>query len=465
MTGPVRLSFGRTRSVCPECLATIPAERFAIDDTVYLDKTCPTHGRVVTPVWRGLRSYEMWSRSPRAAALPVSAATDIVEGCPRDCGLCADHRQQSCCVLIEVTSRCDLVCPVCFASAGRHGVDMPIGDIGLALDKLRAGSGQVHIQLSGGEPTVRDDLPEIVALVRAKGFDFVQLNTNGIRIGREPAYLAALVDAGLDCVFLQFDGVSDAVYKQLRGRNLLADKRLAIASARTAGVGVVLVPTLVPGINTGEIGAIVDFAKAEMPTVRAVHFQPVSYFGRTLRAPEDRDRITLPEVMEALIDHARGAIRLEDFRPGSAENPFCSFSGRFAVDRAGRFRSDPEVQSSCCGSPEVETTAGETACCGTAARRSPEVARAQRYVAGQWTTSPEQQAPVAGLEAFDVFLERQSHRLSLSGMAFQDSWTLDLDRLRQCHIHVAQSDGRVVPFCAYNLTDTDGRSLYREPST
>ncbi|WP_026791916.1 radical SAM (seleno)protein TrsS [Pleomorphomonas oryzae] len=465
MTGPVRLSFGRTRSVCPECLTTIPAERFAVGDTVYLDKTCPTHGRVVTPVWRGLRSYEMWSRSPRATALPVSAAADIAEGCPRDCGLCADHRQQSCCVLIEVTSRCDLVCPVCFASAGRHGVDTPIGDIGLALDKLRDGSGQVHIQLSGGEPTVRDDLPEIVALVRAKGFDFVQLNTNGLRIGREPDYLAALVDAGLDCVFLQFDGVSDAVYKQLRGRNLLAEKRLAIASARAAGVGVVLVPTLVPGVNTGEIGAIVDFAKAEMPTVRAVHFQPVSYFGRNLRAPRDQDRITLPEVIEALIDHADGAIRLEDFRPGSAENPFCSFSGRFAVDRAGRFRSDPEPQSSCCGSPEVEAAVGEGGCCGTTARRSPEVVRAQRYVAGQWATTPEQQAPVAGLEAFDAFLEQQSHRLSLSGMAFQDAWTLDLDRLRQCHIHVAQSDGRVVPFCAYNLTDIGGRSLYREPST
>lgn len=462
MTGPVRLSFGRTRSVCPECLKTIPAERFAIGDTIYLDKTCPWHGRTVTPIWRGLRSYEIWSRSPRAASLPVTVATDIAEGCPHDCGLCADHRQQSCCVLIEVTTRCDLVCPVCFASSGRHGVDMPIDEIGVALDRLRAGSGQVHIQLSGGEPTVRDDLPEIVALVRTKGFDFVQLNTNGIRIGREPAYLAALVAAGLDCVFLQFDGVNDGVYRQLRGRDLFAAKQLAIASARAAGVGVVLVPTLVPGINTGEIGAIVDFAKDEMPTVRAVHFQPVSYFGRNPSAPGDQDRITLPEVMQALIDHAGGTISLEDFRPGSAENPFCSFSGRFTVDRAGRFHSDPESQSTCCGGDKTE---GETACCGTAARRSPEVARAQRYVAGQWTTTAEPETSAAGLEAFDAFLEQQGRRLSLSGMAFQDAWTLDLDRLRQCHIHVAQSDGRVVPFCAYNLTNAGGRSLYRERST
>ena len=458
MTGPIRLSLGQTRSVCPDCLKTIPAERFAVGDTVYLDKTCPEHGQVVTPVWRGLRSYQMWSHSHRAEARPISVATDINEGCPRDCGLCADHRQQGCCVLIEVTSRCDLVCPVCFASAGRHGVDMPMAEIGVALDRLRSGSGQVHIQLSGGEPTVRDDLPEIVALVRAKGFEFVQLNTNGIRIGREPGYLAALVEAGLDCVFLQFDGVSDAVYRQLRGRDLLAEKRQAIASARAVGVGVVLVPTLVPGVNVNEIGAIVDFAKAEMPTVRAVHFQPVSYFGRNPVAPGNEDRVTLPEVMQALIDHADGAIRLEDFRPGSAENPFCSFSGRFSVDRSGRFHSDPESVTGCCSS------VGEAECCGSATGRSADVARAQRYVAGQWTKTG-LQGPAAGLEAFDAFLDQQGRRLSLSGMAFQDAWTLDLDRLRQCHIHVARSDGRVIPFCAYNLTDASGRSLYREPST
>lgn len=463
MTGPVRLSFGSTRSVCPECLKTIPAERLAVGDTVYLDKTCPEHGRVVTPVWRGLRSYEIWSGSRRAVSSPVSVATDIAEGCPRDCGLCADHRQQGCCVLIEVTSRCDLVCPVCFASAGRHGFDMPLAEIDVALDKLRAGSGQVHIQLSGGEPTLRDDLPEIVALVRAKGFDFVQLNTNGLRIGREPDYLAALVDAGLDCVFLQFDGVTDAVYRALRGRDLLAAKRLAIASARAAGVGVVLVPTLVPGINTDEIGAIVDFAKAEMPTVRAVHFQPVSYFGRNLGSPRGEDRITLPEVMQALIDHSDGTIRLEDFRPGSAENPVCSFSGRFAVDRSGHFRSDPEPLPGCCGTG-VDEAADRIEWCGTAVSRSADVTRAQRYVAGQWTSTPVEETP-AGLEAFDAFLERQGRRLSLSGMAFQDAWTLDLDRLRQCHILVAKADGRVIPFCAYNLTDRSGRSLYREPST
>lgn len=458
MTSPIRLGLGRTRSVCPTCLATIPAERYAIGDAVYLDKTCPEHGRVVVPVWRGLASYELWARSARHQARPRVTATEVEKGCPRDCGLCPDHRQQSCCVLVEVTERCDLVCPFCFASAAHQGADMPMAEIAATLDALRA-AGKVHIQLSGGEPTVRDDLPDIVALVRRKGFDFVQLNTNGIRIGREPDYLAALAEAGLDCVFLQFDGVSDAVHRKLRGRDLMAAKEHAIDSARRAGLGVVLVPTLVPGVNVDEIGAIVEFAKSRMPTVRAVHFQPVSYFGRHPEAPGDSDRITLPEVMEALIAHSGGSIRLTDFRPGSAENPFCSFSGRFAVEGDGRLVSDPEKESCCCAPTADEPAAS---CCAPP-MQSPDVGRAQRYVAGQWKGT-EEAAPVEGLEAFDAFIERKSRRLSLSAMAFQDAWTLDLDRLRQCYIHVAQPDGRVIPFCAFNLTDRLGQPLYRGTS-
>ena len=202
-----------------------------------------------------------------------------------------------------------------------------------------------------------------------------------------------------------------------------------------------------------------------MPTVRAVHFQPISYFGRGPGVPRDGNRITLPEVMKALIEHAGGTIRLEDFRPGSAENPFCSFSGRFSVDPSGHLSADPEPASGyCCGPAKTEMD-GTESCCDTSIWRSPEVARAQRYVAGQWKRAPLDEQPSAGLEAFDAFLERQGQRLSLSAMAFQDAWTLDLDRLRQCYIHVARSDGRVIPFCAFNLTDRAGRSLYREPST
>ncbi|MGD0641999.1 MAG: radical SAM (seleno)protein TrsS [Roseiarcus sp.] len=452
------LHLGLTDSVCPVCLTTIIAERYAAGDTVYLRKTCPAHGTFSTPVWRGLASYLRWGKAARVYSRPTVCATEVKQGCPHDCGLCPDHRQQSCCVLLEVTSRCDLDCPVCFASSGRHGSDASLAEISGWLDTLAESGGRVHIQLSGGEPTVRDDLPEIVAMVRSRGFDFVQLNTNGVRLARDPAYLAALAKAGLDCAFLQFDGVDDEVYRRLRGAKLMRLKKLAVRACGEAGVGVVLVPTLVPGVNVLQIGAIVDFAKAEMPAVRAVHFQPVSYFGRGPVGPDASARITLPEVMEALIAYSRGAIDRDDFRPGSAENPYCSFSGRFTVDAAGGLHAAAEPSNVCCGVPIEREPAP---CCGGANLPSPDVARERRYVAGQWTRAGGGGPAAPGLDAFDAFLATRSRTLGLSGMAFQDAWTLDVERLRQCHIHVVAPDRRVIPFCAYNLTSCDGRSLYR----
>ena len=451
------VTLGVTESVCPVCLAAIPAERTAEGDTVYLRKTCPEHGTTSTPIWRGLESYRLWGCAPRAWSRPPVAATPVACGCPYDCGLCPDHRQQSCCVLLEVTSRCDLACPVCYASATRNGADASLEDIEGWLDALEESGGRVHIQLSGGEPTVRDDLPAIVKRVRSRGFDFVQLNSNGVRLAQDFAFVEALAKAGLDCVFLQFDGVDDAVYRRLRGAKLMRLKTRAIDNCAKAGIGVVLTPTLVPGVNVDAIGAIVDFAVARIPDVRAVHFQPVSYFGRCLAAPDDAARITLPEVMEALIAHSGGTISLADFRPGSAENPYCSFSGRFVIDDAGRLGAAAEAPQSCCGAPAEPH---DKPCCGST-RPSREVARERRYVAGQWARPDRESQPVAGLEAFDAFLAGRERTLGLSGMAFQDAWTLDVERLRQCHIHVVAPDRRVIPFCAYNLTAQDGRPLYR----
>jgi uncharacterized radical SAM superfamily Fe-S cluster-containing enzyme len=89
------------------------------------------------------------------------------------------------------------------------------------------------------------------------------------------------------------------------------------------------------------------------------------------------------------------------------------------------------------------------------------VARARRYVADQWTRTGPSTPRDPGLAALDAVLERRAQTLGLSAMVFQDAWTLDLERLRQCHIHVMTPDQRAVPFCAYNLTSSRGESLYR----
>ena len=170
--------FAKTKSVCPICLRTIAAEKaVAGDGFIHLIKTCPEHGFFDTLIWEaGVVDYLKW-----AGTVPGPQPED---NCPNDCGLCARHESEGCCVLLELTKRCNLRCPVCFASAGGSG-DLSLGEIAGLYDMLMSRGGPYNIQLSGGEPTMRDDLPEIVRLGRERGFSFFQLNTNGLRLASE----------------------------------------------------------------------------------------------------------------------------------------------------------------------------------------------------------------------------------------------------------------------------------------
>lgn len=442
-----------TESVCPECLQRIPARRVQRGDDVYLVKRCEAHGVFETIVWRGEPAYASWVR-PKTPTTPETPFTPVERGCPFDCGLCPDHRQQTCTALLEVTQRCNLQCAFCFASSpdGRDA-DPDLATIeGWYRSLLRAG-GPYNVQLSGGEPTLRDDLPAIVAMGRELGFDFIQVNTNGLRFAHDPDYVAALKAAGLASVFLQFDGVADDVYERLRGRPLMAEKEAALAACAEHGLGVILVPTLVPGVNVDVIGDIVHFGLAHAPTVRGVHFQPVSYFGRTPSsgryptAPADEDRITLPEVIQALAAQTEGLVKVDHFVPPGCENARCSFHGNFVQLADGRLHAWTHRRSCCCQPKPAAEGAAE----------------ARNFVAHQWgapETLPESRGPSLG--GWDEILERaKTHVFCISGMAFQDAWTLDLERLRDCCIHTVAPDGRIVPFCAYNLTARDGQSLYR----
>jgi uncharacterized radical SAM superfamily Fe-S cluster-containing enzyme len=312
-------------------------------------------------------------------------------------------------------------------------------------------SGRVcNIQLSGGEPTLRDDLPDIVALGRSKGFGFIQINTNGLRLGVDPAYATRLKEAGVASVFLQFDGVDEDVYRRLRGRDRLKSKLAAIEACREREIGVVLVPTVVPGVNDRELGSIVKFAFENLDVVRGVHFQPVSYFGRYPQAPSNTDRITIPEVIRKLEVQTGGLIASQAFRPPGCENALCSFHGTFVLMPDGSVKALTSHASDCrCGPEQASEGASKT----------------RRFVAQNWaqTKNPTSSDPCSGfaMGEWDILLQRAfTHKLCISGMAFQDVWNIDLDRLRDCCIHVVARDDRLIPFCAYNLTSSAGRPLF-----
>jgi uncharacterized radical SAM superfamily Fe-S cluster-containing enzyme len=424
-------------SVCPVCLRRIPAETVKESGKVFMKKSCPDHGMFKTLVWNGPPDYESWAREHQPAEL-YRAHTGNERGCPFDCGICPDHKQNTCCVLLEVTSRCGLQCPVCFASSGgESGADPDLNEISAWFDLLMESGGPFNIQLSGGEPTMRDDLPRIIKLGREKGFDFFQLNTNGLRLAKEPGYADELKTAGLDCVFLQFDGLDDDTYIKLRGRPLLDEKLNAMGRCAEAGLGVVLVPTVVPGVNDRAIGAILDFAVSRLPDVRGVHFQPISYFGRYPGAPVSGiGRVTIPDMLKLIETQTEGRMRVSDFKPGGAESSYCSFSGSFLLAADGK----------------LSVLGKKTCCCGSAKK-------SREYVARRWRGSERGASPDS---PFEDSLDRiKRYTLAVSAMFFQDAWNLDLDRLKYCYIHVLSPDRRLIPFCAYNLTDSGGNALYR----
>ena len=435
--------FGKTKSVCPVCLRVLDAQKRAEKDGVWLDKRCPEHGPFSALIWEGnLASYTAWNRENRAVD-PPREGKEPAKGCPLDCGLCTAHQRKGCCVLLEVTRRCDLRCPVCFASAGETGVDMRLDEIAAQYDWLMAHGGPFNIQLSGGEPTMRDDLPAIIRLGREKGFSFFQLNTNGLRLAAEPDYAKELKAAGLNTVFLQFDGLDDKVYITLRGRALLAEKRRCVENCAAAGLGVVLVPVVAAGVNEDQLWPIVRYALDKSPAVRGVHIQPISYFGRCALERPKRP-LTIPAVLRLLEAQSGGVLHAADFSGGGAENPYCSFHAAYRIQKDGGLKALPKREEGCCTASDdsrvsvAEQWSGESCCCGGKESEPTE------------TT------------AFDEFLSELRRRtFTVSGMVFQDAWNLDLERLQRCHICEADSRYGMVPFCAYNLTAEDGRTLYR----
>lgn len=517
---------GATQSLCPVCLRRLPARRVRLGDAVVLERTCPEHGTFRPAVWAGGPDMAGWRRPKTPASQRSSApATDL--GCPFDCGLCAAHAQHTCTALVEVTGRCNLGCPVCFAESGpKAPPDPDLDNLAERLVRLRAEAGACNVQLSGGEPTVRDDLPEIVAHARRAGFAFVQLNTNGLRLAEEAGYAARLASAGLASVFLQFDG-SDNACLALRGRPLLAEKLRAVKACAQAGLGVVLVPTLAREVNLDQVWDIVQTALKLGPAVRGVHFQPMAAFGR---CPDRGDGglgpgPTLPETLRALVEQSGGILREEDFHPPGCEHELCSFSGLFLRQGSGLVPAGQAGQGCGCKapddegpaaaglagralagtrqarpnashtgpphmakSPSADAQAGEPFDCGGSSSPGPggfasasPLARPERasaeeiptalegalasraFTARQWAAPPKPDQPGELQDDFDRFLAQANaeRRFSISCMAFQDAWTVDLERTRGCCIHVATADGGRIPFCLYNLTSREGRALYR----
>jgi uncharacterized radical SAM superfamily Fe-S cluster-containing enzyme len=453
-------------------------------DGVVFVSDCPEHGSVRSAAAGSAEEFSEWMRAPMVNVAPKQALTAGADGeCPLHCGTCDRHLQTACCVLLDVTDRCNQSCPWCFARADT-GADDATRDPSLALierwyDRLieLGEERKFNIQLSGGEPTVRDDLAEIIAMGKRKGFEYIQLNTNGRRLALEDGYAEKLKAAGASVVFLQFDGLRDDIYEVMRGGPMLDVKRRTVERCRRAGLPVTLVPTVLRGVNLGGIGDIIRYMLENLDVIKGVHFQPASFFGRHpmeegnprggngAARGDYEERVTMFDVMREIEAQTGGLFARADLIPITAGHPLCCFSGSFLRERDGRIKSlmsaeqrEQGANCCCCEPDPLEIIrrdrdfvlnkwdmdgAGSDGCC------------ADDACAGDTCADDGESDGSGDAMDFDAFITYvRRNRFTLTGMAFQDNNNLDTERLKRCRVQVFSRDGRLIPFCAYN-------SIYR----
>ncbi len=413
-----------TQSVCPVCLRVIDAHIVDQDGRVYMRKSCPDHGPTTAYLWPDVDHY-LWMTSFR---LPFTLPKNHLlsdKGCPRDCGLCAYHLRHSTLVEIEVTHHCNLHCPVCFMAAGTTLVDPSLEELEMMFRAIYEKNGSlVGIQLTGGEPTLRHDLPEIIHIGRKIGFQAIEINTNGIEISKNPHYLKMLVDDGISGIYLQFDGLTPEPYLQLRGADILSNKFQVIEQCRRMGIQVVLAATLVWGVNHDQIGKMLDFALENMDVVVGLALQPAFSSGRF--EIEQKKGFGMGDVIFLLSEQSGGLIQPQDLWPLGCSHPLCS-----------------------CGAQLVKN--------GHKIEPVTRLITTQEYRERFDAHSP-QGAVFADILAAKNMNARNS--LSVIVMNYMDAMSLDLKRLKECSMTVTMKDGRLIPFCAYQLTDLYGHRLH-----
>ena len=474
-----------TQSLCPECIRVIEARVFDEDGRVMMEKTCPQHGFFRDCVFSDTRLYlrmENWSfgdnRGVSNPAIPNATR------CPDQCGLCSMHTSHTVLSNVDLTNRCNLTCPVCFANANAAGYlyEPSLEQVRRMLEALRAEAPVANriVQFSGGEPTIYPHFFEALRMAKDMGFSHLQAATNGIMF-TDLEFAMQAKEAGLHTLYLQFDGVCEDTYRRVRGESLLDKKLLAIENVRKAGMKICFVPTIVKGFNDNQIGDIVRLALEYIECSSGISFQPVAFTGRIARHELEAKRFTLSDFAHAVHQQTGICDPYEDWFPLSCVTPFSKLLSALRGDETTTLSCHPHcslgtylfVDQNRKAVPVTQFVE-----VGPMLREMDELARKADKRRIQFFTKisawnslrkffHEEKAP-AGL-TFNKFLqtlqgmtdkkygrgESESggftyRTLMLAGMHFMDSYNYDVERVKRCVIHYAAPNGLIYPFCAYN---------------
>jgi uncharacterized radical SAM superfamily Fe-S cluster-containing enzyme len=359
-------------------------------------------------------------------------------------------------LLIEITQRCNLSCPTCYAdSSPQRDEFLSLVDFVLLLDKLLArGKGDADlIQLSGGEPTIHPEFFAILDHALSRGVRQVYINTNGLKLAdlRFAEQLAARGERV--SVYLQFDGFKRSTLELLRGReDLLEPKLRATDHCELLGINLVPVMTLTPGVNDDELGEFVRFAVSRQRSVRKVMVQPAMYSGR-YENPRVVRRLTVADVAQLIAQQTDGLFSEEDFTPIPCSDPNCfsvavALRGPDGLIPISRYLpgfaswTDPVNQAMIAAVADTFDNPGGLSGLIHSA-----------FMSGALNALEESEVD----KLLDLLLTLPSGSqnnwdglFAIGVKPFMDAHTYDQDRIDKCCVHVVARDGTPVSFCEYN---------------
>lgn len=434
----------RTTSRCPVCHVLCPGEVWrSADNKVFMVRECVEHGRVSSCLSSDARFY--WLRNTPAEgaagcgcnsksgnaycaadASPVgtlgrNALTQA--GSPKE--LC------TCIALIEVVNSCNLACPVCFTGskpASDRVEAVALAEVRRRIEGVLAQKKKLEVlQLSGGEPTLHPEFFELMAWLQAeRRIEYILLNTNGVRLAREPDFalrLSKLFPCERVQIYLQFDGVQAEGQTRLRGADLREVRKQAVENCAAANLPVTLAMTVIPD-NVRFVWEAVEFGLS-YSCVHGVVLQPMFGSGRAPSAL-GAERVNTADMILAAIEKSGGRLRAKDFTPLPCGDPNCCTLG-YLLRLNGKTRSFRDfldfTRMKQYLTDKVRFTLKDLAQCGCEC------------------------ADLGGMLKGADLKESMGFRIVIK--PFMDAWSWDQERIDRCCTHVIRPDGQLDSFCRY----------------
>lgn len=476
----------KVESVCPECGKVLVAEHYEKDGKVYSKKTCPEHGEFDALIWSSVEQYlraEYYAADGIGLQNPddTTAKNDnvIIKIGEKPVSLKSGTSLAN----VDLTNRCNMTCPICFADANHAGyVYEPTFDEVVAMLQTLRDEKPIKctaVQFSGGEPTIYPRFIDVIKKAKELGFAQVQCASNGIEFAKSVEFCQKVKDAGLNTIYLSFDGISDEPYIQARNRKMFHVKLKVLENLRQIEhpPSVVLVPTLVKGVNDHQIGGIIKFAFENSDIIRGVNFQPVAFTGRITREELEKGRYTIPDLMND-VKAQTGYVEPDEWFPvpvvaavskfASAylgkpmvtftAHPHCGMATYVFKGEDGEYVPMPRFIDVKTFVTELDKIADEVEGakfkklkllklikllnrCVDESKMPKGMTKKSLVKLMKGVMSDSSKTTLAGFSWNAMYL---------GAMHFQDAYNYDIDRVERCAIHYVTPDLRVIPFCAYN---------------